>query len=236
MPHESPLDRGLSFCRFADAGLVHMGKLERRLFLQGLSAGAAGGLTAWVHQALAAEPNALRQGMHRIKGEVAVNGVPVKEGALIKRGDVVATGAGAHAVYVLGDNAFLQRADSRVAFGENSVATFLRVVTGGLLSVFGKGSRQLTTPVATIGIRGTGCYIETDAHKSYFCLCFGAVDLQPLNGQPLSYATTQHEKPLMIENGATKPTMVMNHTDAEIIMLEALVGRGSPFPSGKSKY
>jgi FecR protein len=213
-----------------------MGKIERRLFLQGMSVSVAGGLTAWVHQALAAEPNALRQGIHQIKGEVAVNGVRSKEGAVIKRGDVVSTGAGAHAVFVLGDNAFLQRADSRVAFGTSSAATFLRVVTGGLLSVFGKGRRQLTTPVATIGIRGTGCYIETDARKSYFCLCFGAVDLQLRNGQPQSYSTTHHEKPVMIENGAATPTMVMNHTDAEIIMLEALVGRGSPFPADGAKY
>jgi len=51
----------------------------------------------------------------------------------------------------------LQRQNSRVEFG-NSVETFLRIVTGGLLSVFGKGNtRKLTTPTAAIGIRGTGC-------------------------------------------------------------------------------
>jgi hypothetical protein len=213
-----------------------MKKIERRLFLQGLSVATAGGLTAWVHHALAADPNALRQGVHRIKGEVAVNGTVVREGAAIKRGDVVTTGAGAHAVFVLGDNAFLLRENSHVDFGAGAAATFLRVVTGGLLSVFGRGHRQLATTVATIGIRGTGCYIETDARKTYFCLCFGSVDLQPLNGKPLSYSTTQHEKPLWVEDGKTMPATVVNHTDAEIIMLEALVGRGSPFPRGGSKY
>ncbi len=213
-----------------------MGKIERRLFLRGLTAGAAGGMMAWVHQALAADPKSLRQGFNRINGEVSVNGQPAVEGTPIKRGDVVSTGAGAHAVYVLGDNAFLQRANSQVDFGAGSAATFLRVVTGGLLSVFGKGRRQLATPTATIGIRGTGCYIETDARKSYFCLCFGAVNLRPLDGQPVSYATKHHEKPVWIENGVTMSAMVVNHTDAEIIMLEALVGRGSPFPARRSRY
>ena len=195
-----------------------------------MTAGAAGGLTGWIQQALAADPKSLRQGISRITGEVSINGAPARDGALIKSGDVVLTGAGAHAVYVYEDNAFLQRANSRVDFGDSAVATFLRVVTGGLLSVFGRGNRRLGTPTATIGIRGTGCYIETDERKSYFCLCFGEVDLQPLNGQMLSYATKQHEKPVWIENGATTPARVVNHTDAEIIMLEALVGRGSPFP------
>ena len=52
------------------------------------------------------------------------------------------------AVYLIDDN-FFQRPNSRVEFG-NSLETFLRIVTGGLLSVFGKGSRELTTPVGTI--------------------------------------------------------------------------------------
>jgi hypothetical protein len=129
----------------------------------------------------------------------------------------------------------MQRANSTVIFGDVT-ATFLRVVTGGLLSVFGKGSRRLATTTATIGIRGTGCYIETDSAKTYFCLCFGAADLQPEGGAAVSYATTHHERPLWIENGAAMPATVVNHTDAEIIMLEALVGRGSPFPSSGVKY
>ena len=212
-----------------------MKKIKRRRFLQGLSAGVAGGLTGWIQQVLAAEPKSLPQGITRIRGEVKVNGALARKGTPINYGDVVTTGAGAHAVYVFGDNAFLQRANSQVDFGDSAVATFLRVVTGGLLAVFGKGKRQLATPVATIGIRGTGCYIETEASRSYFCLCFGEVDLQPRNGQMLSYATKQHERPVWIENGATSPAKVVNHTDAEIIMLEALVGRRSPFPPATRK-
>ena len=211
-----------------------MTEFQRRLFLRGIAAGAAGGLTVRVRQALAADPKSLPQGLIKSSSEVSVNGKLVREGAPIAPGDVVETGAVARAVYVIGNNAFMQRPNSRVDFGDTAAASFLRVVTGGLLSVFGKGRRQLAIPVATIGIRGTGCYIETDERRAYFCLCFGAVDVQPVKGDPLNYQTTHHEKPVWIEDGTMKAAGVVNHTDAEIIMLEALVGRRSPFPAGKS--
>ena len=213
-----------------------MGKIERRLFLRSLSAGVAGGLTGLISQALAANASAIRQGVRRIHGEVSVNGKPAREGTPIRRGDTISTGRNSDAIYVLGDNAFYQRADSRVDFGKSSAATFLRVLTGGLLSVFGRGNRQIETSVATAGIRGTGCYIQAEERRSYFCLCYGAVVLQPKDGQTLRYKTTHHESPLWIENGATSPASRVNHTDAEIIMLNEFVGRGSPLPAGRKPY
>ena len=213
-----------------------MGKIERRLFLHGLSAGVAGGLTGLIRQALAADAKAIGQGIRRARGEVSVNGKPAQEGTPIGPGDTISTGQNSDAIYVLGGNAFFQRADGRVDFGNTLAATFLRVLTGGLLSVFGKGNRQLATSAATIGIRGTGCYIQAEEHRSYFCLCYGAVVLQPENGETVRYETTHHERPLWIENGATSPASVINHTDAEIIMLEEFVGRGSPFPAGSTYY
>lgn len=213
-----------------------MGQIERRLFLHSLSAGVAGGLTGLISQALAADARAIRQGIRRIHGEVSVNGKPAQEGTPIRRGDTISTGQNSDAIYVLGNNAFFQKADSRVDFGKSSAATFLRVLAGGLLSVFGRGNRQLATSAATIGIRGTGCYIQAEERRSYFCLCYGAVVLQPENGQTVRYKTTHHERPLWIENGATSPASVVNHTDAEIIMLEEFAGRGSPFPPGGSTY
>ena len=151
-------------------------------------------------------------------------------------GDVVETGTAGRAVYIIGDNAFMQRPNTRVDFGDTAAASFLRVLTGGLLSVFGKSKRQrqLSVTVATIGIRGTGCYIEAEERRAYFCLCFGAVEVQPTKGQPLNYSTTHHEKPLWIADGTMQAAGVINHTDAELIMLEALVGRRSPFPPAKS--
>lgn len=213
-----------------------MKKIERRLFLHSLSAGMAGGLTGLISQALAADSRAIRQGIRRINGEASVNGTPAQEGTPIGPGDTISTGQNSDAIYVLGDNAFYQRAVSRVDLGRSSAATFLRVLAGGLLSVFGKGNRQLATSAATIGIRGTGCYIQAEERRTYFCLCYGAVVLQPENGQTVRYETTHHERPLWIENGATSPASAVNHTDAEIIMLEEFAGRRSPFPPSGGTY
>ena len=162
-----------------------MTKHKRRQFIHGLAAGAAGGMMGWLQRALAADAKSLPQGIVEVKGEVMVNGKPAAKGVIVAAGNVVETGKDARVVFVIGDNAFLQRQNSRVEFGV-SIESFLRVVTGGLLSVFGKGERKLSTMTVAIGIRGTGCYIETDEKKTYFCLCFGAVDLKPVGGPAFS--------------------------------------------------
>ena len=57
-----------------------MRKIERRLFLRGMTAGAAGGLTGLIQQALAADAKSLKQGIIRLSGDVSVNGKPASEG------------------------------------------------------------------------------------------------------------------------------------------------------------
>jgi hypothetical protein len=47
-----------------------MSKLKRRQFIRGLAAGAAGGLTAWIQRALAADPKSLPQGIVESRGDV----------------------------------------------------------------------------------------------------------------------------------------------------------------------
>ena len=142
-----------------------MTKLKRRQFIHGLAAGAAGGMMGWLQRALAADAKSLPQGIVEVKGEVMVNGKPAAKGVIVAAGNVVETGKAARVVFVIGNNAFLQRQNSRVEFGV-SIESFLRVVTGGSLSVFGTGERKLSTMTVAIGIRGTGCYIETDEKKN----------------------------------------------------------------------
>jgi len=211
----------------------------RRLFLQGVAAGVAGGISGLIQQALAADAIPVRPGIRRFQGIVTVNGSPGRAGMLVRPGDTVETGPKSEVIYVIGEDAFLQRADTRASFGAETAAAFMRVVTGKILSVFGKRERRrnLLLPTATIGIRGTGCYIESGARRSYFCLCYGEVELQAKHERPLVYQTQHHENPLWIENGITARAPVINHTDAELAMLEALVDRQPPFsPFGGGKY
>jgi hypothetical protein len=177
-------------------------------------------------------------GMVDVKGEVLINGRLAKQGSALRPGDSVATAPGSSAVFVLGRDAFLIREQSKLfTEGGNALTGSLRLVTGKLLSVFGRGPRRIATPTATIGIRGTGIYIEAEAERTYVCTCYGVVDLQASNMPEAreTVSTTHHDAPRYIyAHGETPIKMieqapVINHTDAELIMLEALVGRKPPF-------
>ena len=217
-----------------------------------------GGFSGLIGEALAVGDKPVAQGIQRLRGNVKVNGTAAREGMLVLPGDTLQTGPDSEAIYVLGKDAFLQRSDSIVSFGTDVSIEFMRVVTGKILSVFSKGSRKITVSTATIGIRGTGCYIEEEpaakvgadgtalsarkASRTYFCLCYGSVELTPSVSptQPETYSTQHHDHPLYIFDDSSMPTAmvpaaVMNHTDLELTMLEALVGRRPPFDSG-SRY
>ncbi|HEY5790478.1 MAG TPA: hypothetical protein VIX81_07625 [Gammaproteobacteria bacterium] len=201
-----------------------------------LAAGAVGGLGGWAHavHAMLADRQ-VSGGFHRLVGEVRLNGRPARIGEPVRAGDSVTTGADGEAVYVIGRDAFLQRADSETGFGGETAVAFFRLVTGALLSVFGPGRRNLKTPVATIGIRGTACYLEAQPRRTYFCLCYGRAELVPDAdpGHVELLETRHHDHPLYLNHDAGLPMMVdaelVNHTDAELERLEALCARVPPF-------
>ena len=207
--------------------------ISRRRLLQGL---AAGGIAGLLHDVLAAGAHA-GQGVRRVAGDVRIDGRPASVGQAVAPGATVVTGPGAEAIYVIGSDAFLQRGDSRVVFGADAARDFMRVATGRILSVFGRGDKRLRTNTATIGVRGTACYIEDEGvARSYFCLCYGEAEVMPHAApqQRELIRTRHHDHPIYIHADAGMPTSmvpaeVINHTDAELKLLEALVGRLPPF-------
>ncbi len=220
---------------------------RRRQLLQQLAAAgllSAGGAMGFLQRALAAGNNPVLPGLHKLTGQVSVNGQPARQGQLIRPGDTVVTGKEGEALYVIGQDAFLQRSGSTVSFGK-SMADFMRVLNGRILSVFGKADREIAFSTATIGIRGTACYIEEkvgadgtalDKAPTYFCLCYGTAEVTPsATGTKATTITTRyHDLPLYISGDKSKtsslqPAPVINHTDAELILLENLVGRWPPF-------
>jgi hypothetical protein len=187
----------------------------------------------------------LPSGMVMIKGEVTVNGNAARTGTLVKPGDSVVTAAGGLAVFVVGKDAFLLRENSELlTAGSRVLIASLRLVTGKLLSVFGRGRCNISTPAATIGIRGTGIYIEVEAERTYVCTCYGVVDLQASNMPEAreTVHTNHHDAPRYIYAHGDMPIKmieaapVLNHSDAELIMLEALVGREPPFVGSGKQY
>ncbi len=207
---------------------------RRRDFLLGSAALAT--QLALVRRALAL--GSVEKGVYRIRGDVRVNGEPARQGQEIRTGDQVTTGPGAELVFVVGRDAYMVRERSSLAFG----ADVLRVVTGAVLSVFGSGAKRIETPTATIGIRGTGLYLEAEPERTYVCTCYGEVDLasrvDPAARETVR--TTHHEAPRYIM-GSGAPQMLMqapvvNHSDAELILLEGLLGRRPPFMDSGSTY
>lgn len=220
-----------------------MKNMTRREWLLGTAAGAAaiaGGM-ALLREALAAD--AVKKGVARVTGEARIGDHPAKPGMEVKPGDVVTAGPRSEVVFVVGRDAFMARAGSRIELtGSATQAAIagLRVVTGALLSVFEPGRpKRIQTATATIGIRGTGIYIEVDKKRTYACTCYGEAELVPVDEPKEAEVvrTKHHDQPRYIY-AKGMPRMieqapVVNHTDAELILIESLVGRKVPFdPKG----
>ena len=204
--------------------------VSRRRWLQGTAA------LLIVREALAA--GKIEKGVYRVRGDARINGAPAREGMDVKPGDAVNTAAGAEIVFVVNRDAFLLRANSRVEVGSGAADVF-RIVTGALLSVYQPGqAKTLRAQTATIGIRGTAVYVESSAEKTYVCTCYGEAELVPQDDPAAreTVKTSHHEQPRYImAKGAPQMIMrapVLNHTDAELVLLESLVGRNVPFNAG----
>ena len=193
-----------------------------------------------MREALAA--GTLEKGVYRVSGAARVNDRTAVRGMEVKPGDAVTTAAGGEIIFVVNRDAFLLRENSRLEVG--AVANVFRIVAGALLSVYQPGVRKtLHAQNATIGIRGTAVYVESGADKTYVCTCYGEAELTPL-ADPAAreiVRTRHHEQPrYILPKGAPQMMMkapVVNHTDAELAMLESLVGRGVPFdPTDYNRY
>jgi hypothetical protein len=188
------------------------------------------------------------QSIYRMEGSVLVNDKPATMSTIIKPNDTVATGKGSEIVFVVGGNSMIMRENSQLKMaGKEENASYLlqglRLLTGKLLSVSRSQGTQIRTATATIGIRGTGYYIEADPEQTYFCTCYGLTDVEA-NNDPNSkdtVASKHHDKPLYILKGESsgqniRPAGFINHTDQELMLIESLVGRTPPFVLPGDEY
>ena len=176
-----------------------------------------------------------------LEGDVRVNGQRADLETRIGGGDVVSTQRNSEVVFAVGSDSFILRSSSEMEIeGGGFFVDALRMLTGSVLSVFGKrtGQQQLTmnSATATIGIRGTGVYMESEPGLTYLCTCYGQVGLYSSNDLDDSelITATHHDEPKYITDKKTRNTHIRpapfkNHTDAELKLLEAIVGREVPF-------
>jgi len=106
----------------------------------------------------------------------------------------------------------------------------LRLLSGAVASVWTRGTdRQVITPTLTAGIRGTGVYAEVfpgQDFRSYFCNCYGTVDLAAGTDKVVS-ESNYHQSfwaEAQPQGGRTlRPAAAINHTDEEMEYLAGLV-------------
>jgi hypothetical protein len=188
------------------------------------------------------------QSIYRMDGEVKVNGSAADMKTIIRPNDTIETGKKSEIVFVVGGNSMIMRENSRLQLeGKEESTSFiiqgLRMLTGKLLSVSRSQATRVHTSTATIGIRGTGYYIEADPEQTYFCTCYGRTEAES-SADPTSKDTItamHHDKPLYILANQPAGQNIrragfINHTDQELMLIETLVGRQPPFVFAGDEY
>ena len=175
--------------------------------------------------------------IHSLEGDVYINKRKISAAAKIKSGDKISVSPDGQLVFSMGGDAFLLRGGSVLKVQsekDNPLVSSLRLITGGLLAVFEKRAHptKIITATATIGIRGTGVYLRAEPHRLYTCTCYGTTNLSA--GHETADITATHHNAHVVttgENGNVQMQAfeVLDHSDDELRMLEALVGRTPPF-------
>lgn len=201
---------------------------QRRSVIQGAAAWAAMG-------GFAAAQAQQRGNVVEFLGDILINGSRFATGQSIQTGDQIQTGPGSTMIFVVGNSAFHVRQNSRVVAERGNTlnaVSVLRMLTGAVVSVWGKGSsRQIITPTLTAGIRGTGVYTEVFADqgfRSYFCNCYGKVEMTAGADKTLSESTYHQAFWAEAEPKAGRSLTVaraINHTDEELEFLARLANQ-----------
>ena len=217
---------------------------RRRVLVRALAAGVFSSGLVGSSPLFAQIVGKLPQGrsIFRGAGTGTVNDQPATPETQIRPGDRLRSGKDSDLVFVMGDCSVLLRAGSELGTGADSASgnpsrlASMRLLAGKMLAVFAPGPVQIQTATATAQIRGTGVYIESDPERTYFCTCFGATEVWAKDDPDsrTTVVTTHHNRPLYILAGVNNRgksiagAPFINHTDQELALIEALVGRTLP--------
>jgi hypothetical protein len=167
--------------------------------------------------------------IHELSGEVLVNGFRMAPNSAVFPGQTIQTGADGRIWFTVAGDAYFLRPQS-----------VLRLVTGALGATFAPGrQRSVQTGTATIGIRGTGVYIEASREETYACTCFGTTEKYSSETgtmmERLVVSTQNHLARRILRDPAMGMRVVEapfeRHSSEEIARLERLAGRPNPFRS-----
>ncbi len=201
---------------------------QRRIFVKGAAAFLAAGIWLPAHAQR-------RSNIVAMEGEVLHNSRPIEKDAVIQTGDIVQTGANGLIIFVIGSSSYAMRRNTLLRLDRGPSINFvsaLRLLTGGVAAVFGKGQeRRIVTSTLSAGIRGTGIYLEAEPERTYFCNCYGTIDL--VSGSDRLTTITDYHDSYFASLTKPKdgkfiwPTKPRNHTDKELETLARLVDQST---------
>ncbi len=186
---------------------------------------------AWVSMgSLPAAMAQQRSNIVQLTGDALLNGSRLMPNQTVQTGDQLQTGPGSSMAFVLGNASFLVRQNTSMTVERGATlntVSLLRLVTGAVGSVWRKGnSRSIVTPTLTAGIRGTGVYTEVlpeQDNRSYFCNCYGSVELFSGGVQKMSEAAYHQAFWSQTQGAPLSPAGAINHTDEEMEFLARLM-------------
>ena len=177
--------------------------------------------------------------IRELQGDVFINKRLANQSSSIQAGDRLSVAYGGKLIFSMGEDSYLLQEGTslEIASKDNSVVSGLRLLTGGLLSVFGKRdtTTRIYTHTATIGIRGTGVYLNSQPDNLYFCTCYGKTDLHLGHNHDEHMESTHHNAFNITGKSEKSMTMtateVIGHTDDDLRLLEGYSNRKPPFDS-----
>jgi hypothetical protein len=177
--------------------------------------------------------------IRKMYGKVWINNAPATLDTLIEAGDTIKTGANSQVIFIMGDDVYKLGARSTLRLrynpDESSIVKAMRLFSGTLMGVFGKSDdgKVIESPTATMGIRGTGLFIQIEPESTYFCTCYGDTEIITHDAsRHLQKISTLNHVAYSVSHDAHQPRLfsdtMKHHTNEELHYLESLVGRKPP--------
>ena len=171
-----------------------------------------------------------RSNVVQLSGDALLNGSRLQPGQTIQTGDQLQTGPGSSLIFTMGNASFLVRQNTMMSVERGATlnaVSLLRMVSGAVASVWSKGAnRSIITPTLTAGIRGTGVYTEVATEqdsRTYFCNCYGTVELSSGGVQKVSEAQYHQSFWSQTQGAPLSPAGAINHSDEELEFLAQLI-------------
>jgi hypothetical protein len=175
--------------------------------------------------------------IREIEGTVWINQDRATLDAVIQPGDTITTGDNSKIIFVMGQDVYKLGSNSVLKLQKSkdySLVKAMRVISGALTAVFAKGEKEIYSPTAALGIRGTGLFLKIEQDRTYFCNCYGKSEVVTTGSLPQRRTlSATHHQACAISHDTHHPLIssdtLREHQDKDLIYLEAFVGRKPPF-------